>query len=206
MWVYTNIHRVSFFSPNLSSVLYSYRSLYEQSMIKLWTSPGISTFLMLYYSSLFHQKQGAQLVVLEGKNRNVWENVWSTSCLDLHLMSSGAARAMVHAWLLNIRSVVLEGHELPKLLRYPSSPSCLVCQKTTNQHNYISTTKRKKKGLAINYLRFIWHNYAVVVIYVETRKIDVRVNCQSLMELGYIAIFLSFELFFVKMKLMHDDV
>ncbi|XP_021770042.1 pentatricopeptide repeat-containing protein At2g31400, chloroplastic-like [Chenopodium quinoa] len=64
----------------------------------------------------FGQKRGAQLVVLEGKNRNVWENVWSTSCLDLHLMSSGAARAMVHAWLLNIRSVVLEGHELPKLL------------------------------------------------------------------------------------------
>lgn len=33
-------------------------------------------------------------------------------------MSSGAARAMVHAWLLNIRSIVFEGHELPKLLRY----------------------------------------------------------------------------------------
>lgn len=64
----------------------------------------------------FGQKRGAQLVVLEGKNRNVWENIWSISCLDLHLMSSGAARAMVHAWLLSIRSVVLEGHELPKLL------------------------------------------------------------------------------------------
>ena len=56
--------------------------------------------------------------MLEGKRRQVWENVWSESCLDLHLMSSGAARAMVHAWLLNIRSIVFEGHELPKLLRY----------------------------------------------------------------------------------------
>ncbi|XP_065636754.1 pentatricopeptide repeat-containing protein GUN1, chloroplastic [Quercus suber] len=64
----------------------------------------------------FGQKKGAQLVVLEGKRRNVWESVWSDSCLDLHLMSSGAARAMVHAWLLNIRSIVFEGRELPKLL------------------------------------------------------------------------------------------
>lgn len=56
--------------------------------------------------------------MLEGKRRQVWENMWSDSCLDLHLMSSGAARAMVHAWLLNIRAVVFEGHELPKLLRY----------------------------------------------------------------------------------------
>ncbi|XP_010026088.3 pentatricopeptide repeat-containing protein At2g31400, chloroplastic [Eucalyptus grandis] len=64
----------------------------------------------------FGQRRGAQLVVLEGKRRQVWDNVWSDSCLDLHLMSSGAARAMVHAWLLNIRSIVYEGHELPKLL------------------------------------------------------------------------------------------
>lgn len=56
-------------------------------------------------------------MALEGRSRQVWENVWSESCLDLHLMSSGAARAMVHAWLLNIRSIVYEGHELPKLLR-----------------------------------------------------------------------------------------
>ncbi|KAF5194048.1 Pentatricopeptide repeat-containing protein [Thalictrum thalictroides] len=64
----------------------------------------------------FGQRQGAQLVVLEGKRRHVWENAWCDSCLDLHLMSSGAAQAMVHAWLLNIRSIVFEGHELPKLL------------------------------------------------------------------------------------------
>lgn len=56
--------------------------------------------------------------MLEGKRRNVWESVWSNSCLDLHLMSSGAARAMVHAWLLNIRSIVFEGQQLPNLLRF----------------------------------------------------------------------------------------
>ena len=59
-------------------------------------------------------------MVLEGKRRNAWESVWSDSCLDLHLMSCGAACAMVHAWLLNIRSVIYEGRELPKLLRYAS--------------------------------------------------------------------------------------
>ncbi|XP_068660565.1 pentatricopeptide repeat-containing protein GUN1, chloroplastic-like isoform X2 [Aristolochia californica] len=62
----------------------------------------------------FGQQRGAQLVVLEGKRRHVWENLWSESCLDLHLMSSGAAQAMVHSWLLNIRSVVFNGRELPK--------------------------------------------------------------------------------------------
>lgn len=56
-------------------------------------------------------------MVLEGKRRKVWETLWSDSCLDLHLMSSGAARAMVHAWLLGIHSVVFNGHQLPKLLR-----------------------------------------------------------------------------------------
>lgn len=76
----------------------------------------ILCFLMILPT--ISQKRGAQLVVLEGKRRQVWENVWTESCLDLHLMSSGAARAMVHAWLLNIRSIVFEGHELPKLLRY----------------------------------------------------------------------------------------
>lgn len=33
-------------------------------------------------------------------------------------MSSGASQAAVHAWLLNIRSVVYEGRELPYLVRY----------------------------------------------------------------------------------------
>ncbi|KAF8052175.1 hypothetical protein N665_1594s0008 [Sinapis alba] len=47
-------------------------------------------------------EQGAQLVALEGRSRQVWENMWSNSCLNLHLPSSGGARAMVHAWLINI--------------------------------------------------------------------------------------------------------
>lgn len=66
-------------------------------------------------------------MVLEGKRRNVWESVWSNSFLDLHLMSSGAARALLHAWLLNIRSVVFEGQELPRLLRYTGSARTFDC-------------------------------------------------------------------------------
>ncbi|CAK9145234.1 unnamed protein product [Ilex paraguariensis] len=86
--------------------------------VKQMDSSTASAFYNALTDMLWHfgQKRGAQLVVLEGKRRHVWENTWSDSCLDLHLMSSGAARAMVHAWLLNIRSVVFEGHELPKLL------------------------------------------------------------------------------------------
>ncbi|KDP28278.1 hypothetical protein JCGZ_14049 [Jatropha curcas] len=91
-------------------------SLFDE--VKLMDSSTASAFYNALTDMLWHfgQKRGAQLVVLEGKRRQVWENVWSNSCLDLHLMSSGAARAMVHAWLLNIRSIVFEGHELPKLL------------------------------------------------------------------------------------------
>lgn len=91
-------------------------SLFDE--VKQMDSSTASAFYNALTDMLWHfgQKQGAQLVVLEGKRRQVWENTWSDSCLDLHLMSSGAARAMVHAWLLNIRSVVFEGHELPKLL------------------------------------------------------------------------------------------
>ncbi|CAH8349418.1 unnamed protein product [Eruca vesicaria subsp. sativa] len=29
-------------------------------------------------------EQGAQLVALEGRSRQVWVNMWSNSCLDLH--------------------------------------------------------------------------------------------------------------------------
>ncbi|KAF9669244.1 hypothetical protein SADUNF_Sadunf14G0087700 [Salix dunnii] len=92
------------------------QSLFDE--VKLMDSPTVSAFYNALTDMLwnFGQRRGAQLVVLEGKRRQVWENVWSESCLDLHLMSSGAARAMVHAWLLNIRSIVFEGHELPKLL------------------------------------------------------------------------------------------
>ncbi|CAN8306167.1 unnamed protein product [Cochlearia groenlandica] len=86
--------------------------------VKAMDGSTASAFYNALTDMLWHfgQKRGAQLVVLEGRRRKVWENVWSDSCLDLHLMSSGAARAMVHAWLLNIRSIVHEGHELPKLL------------------------------------------------------------------------------------------
>ncbi|WCJ22341.1 Pentatricopeptide repeat-containing protein GUN1 chloroplastic [Euphorbia peplus] len=92
------------------------QSLFDE--VNSMDSSTASAFYNALTDMLWHfgQKQGAQLVVLEGRRRQVWENVWTESCLDLHLMSSGAARAMVHAWLLNIRSIVFEGHELPKLL------------------------------------------------------------------------------------------
>lgn len=64
----------------------------------------------------FGQRRGAQLVVLEGKHRHVWENAWRECCLDLHLMSAGAAQAMLFAWLLSIRSILFEGRQLPRLL------------------------------------------------------------------------------------------
>jgi hypothetical protein len=54
--------------------------------------------------------------VFEGINRRVWENTWGEFCLDLHLMSCGAAQAMVHAWLLNVRSIVFEGRAMPEFL------------------------------------------------------------------------------------------
>ncbi|TYI00278.1 hypothetical protein ES332_A11G122500v1 [Gossypium tomentosum] len=92
------------------------QSLFDE--VKLMDSSTASAFYNALTDMLWHfgQKRGAQLVVLEGKRRQVWDNVWSNSCLDLHLMSSGAARATVHSWLLNIHSTVFEGHELPKLL------------------------------------------------------------------------------------------
>ncbi|XP_010267950.1 PREDICTED: pentatricopeptide repeat-containing protein At2g31400, chloroplastic-like [Nelumbo nucifera] len=92
------------------------QSLFDE--VKRLDSSTASAFYNALTDMLWHfgQKRGAQLVVLEGKRRHVWENAWCDSCLDLHLMSSGAAQAMVHAWLLNIRSIVYEGRELPKLL------------------------------------------------------------------------------------------
>lgn len=38
--------------------------------------------------------------------------------LDLHFMSVSAAQAMVQAWLLLLRSLIMEGHQLPDSLRY----------------------------------------------------------------------------------------
>lgn len=86
--------------------------------VKQMDSSTASAFYNALTDMLWHfgQRRGAQLVVLEGKRRQVWDATWSESCLDLHLMSSGAARAMVHAWLLSIRSIIFQGQELPKLL------------------------------------------------------------------------------------------
>ncbi|KAK9136678.1 hypothetical protein Sjap_007272 [Stephania japonica] len=125
--------------------------------VKRMDSSTASAFYNALTDMLWHfgQKRGAQLVVLEGKRRQVWENVWSDSCLDLHLMSSGAAQAMVHAWLLNIRAIVYEGHELPKLLRLKhSSFSSIPCSILTGwgKHSKVAgdgTLRRVVEALLI---------------------------------------------------------
>lgn len=63
------------------------------------------------------QRRGTQQVVLEGVQRQVWENTWNEFTLDLHLMSSGAAQAMVHAWLLSMSAIVSKGQKLPEIVR-----------------------------------------------------------------------------------------
>ncbi|ONK78743.1 uncharacterized protein A4U43_C02F21960 [Asparagus officinalis] len=92
------------------------RSLFDE--LRHMDLPTSSAFYNALTDMLWHfgQKRGAQQVVLEGVHRQVWENAWSDFCLDLHLMSSGAAQAMVHAWLLSVRSIVFEGRELPEFL------------------------------------------------------------------------------------------
>ncbi|KAG9157189.1 hypothetical protein Leryth_004873 [Lithospermum erythrorhizon] len=91
-------------------------SLFDE--VKRMDSSTSSAFYNALTDVLWHfgQKRGAQFVALEGQRRDVWPYAWSSSCLDLHLMSSGAARAMVHAWLSSICSIVFEGKELPELL------------------------------------------------------------------------------------------
>uniref|UniRef100_J3NE62 Smr domain-containing protein n=2 Tax=Oryza brachyantha TaxID=4533 RepID=J3NE62_ORYBR len=81
-------------------------------------SPTSSAFYNALTDVLWHfgQRRRAQQVVFEGINRRVWENTWGEFCLDLHLMSCGAAQAMVHAWLLNVRSIVFEGRAMPEFL------------------------------------------------------------------------------------------
>jgi hypothetical protein len=68
----------------------------------------------------FGQREGAQKVVVAAKRRQVWENAFWRSeqqfCLDLHLMSVGAAQAMLHVWLLDLRALLWEGHDLPHVL------------------------------------------------------------------------------------------
>uniref|UniRef100_M8CP85 Smr domain-containing protein n=1 Tax=Aegilops tauschii TaxID=37682 RepID=M8CP85_AEGTA len=67
-------------------------------------SPTSSAFYNALTDMLWHfgQRQGAQLIVLEGVNRRVWENTWT--------------QAMVHAWLLNVRSIVFEGRAMPEFV------------------------------------------------------------------------------------------
>ncbi|KAK7340727.1 hypothetical protein VNO77_21438 [Canavalia gladiata] len=86
--------------------------------IKLMDSSTASAFYNALTDMLWHfgQKLGAKLIVLDGRDRNVWKGVWSASCLDLHLMSCGAACAMVHAWLLDMRSTVFKGNDPPQIL------------------------------------------------------------------------------------------
>ncbi|KAJ1696002.1 hypothetical protein LUZ63_012700 [Rhynchospora breviuscula] len=92
------------------------RSLFDQLM--QMDSSTSSAFYNALTDMLWHfgQRLGAQRVVLEGVNRRVWENAWSEFTLDLHLMSSGAALAVLHAWLLNIRSIIFCGQPLPVFL------------------------------------------------------------------------------------------
>nr|CAB3466172.1 unnamed protein product [Digitaria exilis] len=97
-----------------------------QKMVQQGVRPNVVTFSAILNACRYAfivsldlsnaNRQGAQQVVLEGVNRHVWENTWNEFCLDLHLMSCGAAQAMVHAWLLNVRSIVFEGRAMPEFL------------------------------------------------------------------------------------------
>ncbi|CAL9078995.1 unnamed protein product [Musa textilis] len=90
------------------------QSLFDE--LRRMDAPTSSAFYNALTDVLWHfgQRRGAQQVVLEGVHRHVWENTWTEYSLDLHLMSVGAAQAMVHAWLLSIHSIVFEGRKLPE--------------------------------------------------------------------------------------------
>ncbi|CAK9189498.1 unnamed protein product [Sphagnum troendelagicum] len=68
----------------------------------------------------FGQREGAQKVVVAAQRRQVWDNPFWLSeqqfSLDLHLMSVGAAQAMIHVWLLDLRALLWEGRDLPHVL------------------------------------------------------------------------------------------
>ncbi|XP_058727909.1 pentatricopeptide repeat-containing protein GUN1, chloroplastic-like [Vicia villosa] len=95
-------------------VWFSAQTLFNELM--RMDSSTASAFYNALTDMLWHfgQRRGAQMVVIEGKNRNVWKGEWSISCLDLHLMSCGAGCAMVHDWLLNMHRNLFQGSELPK--------------------------------------------------------------------------------------------
>ncbi|XP_020101914.1 pentatricopeptide repeat-containing protein At2g31400, chloroplastic [Ananas comosus] len=104
-------------------LLMGYREVWAQAQslfdeLRRMDPPTSSAFYNALTDMLWHfgQRLGAQQVVFEGVNRHVWENTWSEFTLDLHLMSSGAAQAMVHAWLLAIRSLVFNGRPLPEFV------------------------------------------------------------------------------------------
>ncbi len=60
--------------------------------------------------------------MVAAQRRQVWDNPFWLSeqqfSLDLHLMSVGAAQAMIHVWLLDLRALLWEGRDLPHVLRY----------------------------------------------------------------------------------------
>ncbi|KAK8967858.1 Pentatricopeptide repeat-containing protein [Platanthera guangdongensis] len=90
------------------------QSLFNE--VRRMDNPTSSAFYNALTDMLWHygQRWGAQQVVLEGVKRQVWENSWNEFTLDLHLMSSGAAQAMVHAWLLRMGDIVSKGQKLPQ--------------------------------------------------------------------------------------------
>ncbi|CAI8592010.1 unnamed protein product [Vicia faba] len=97
-------------------IWFSAQTLFNELM--RMDSSTASAFYNALTDMLWHfgQRRGAQMVVIEGKNRNVWKGEWSISCLDLHLMSCGAGSAMVHDWLLNMHRTLFQGSELPKIV------------------------------------------------------------------------------------------
>ncbi|RWW49824.1 hypothetical protein BHE74_00043967 [Ensete ventricosum] len=125
--------------PNVvtfSAILNACREVWVQAQslfdeLRRMDLPTSSAFYNALTDMLWHfgQRRGAQQVVLEGVHRHVWENTWTEYSLDLHLMSVGAAQAMVHAWLLSIHTIVFEGRKLPEYVRYDPFPSkLLVCR------------------------------------------------------------------------------
>ncbi|PKU68253.1 pentatricopeptide repeat-containing protein At2g31400, chloroplastic [Dendrobium catenatum] len=92
------------------------QSLFDE--VRCMDNSTSSAFYNALTDMLWHygQRRGAQQVVLEGVQRQVWENTWNEFTLDLHLMSSGAAQAMVHSWLLSMSAIISKGQKLPQVV------------------------------------------------------------------------------------------
>lgn len=83
-------------------VWFQAQTLFDETM-RMDSSTASAFYNTLTYMVWhFGQKRGAKMVAIEGRRRNVWKGESSISCLDLHLMSVGAACAMIHSWLLNM--------------------------------------------------------------------------------------------------------